>query len=70
MAYEEATDFYAARGYEFRARYQEGLKARSGIDANQVLRRDRGRNQAYDFAETAWDQRNGFRNLLRELPQR
>ena len=67
MAYEEATDFYAARGYEFRARYLESLKARSGIDANQLLRRDRGRNQAYDFAETAWDQRNGFRNLLREL---
>lgn len=67
MKYEEATDFYAARAYEFLARYQVSLKERSGIDAGQLLSRDRGRNQAYDFAETAWNQRNGFRNLLRSL---
>ncbi len=64
---EEATDFYAARGYEFLARYREILKFRSGIDAAGFLKNLKGRNEAYDFSQTAWSQRNGFRNLQREL---
>ena len=64
---EEATDYYAARGYEFLARYEKTLKSRSQIEASNFLSRARGRNQAYEFSQTAWKQRNGFRNLQREL---
>lgn len=63
----EATDYYAARGYEFLARYRETLKSRSQIDAASCLTGLRGRNEAYEFSLTAWRQRNNFRNLLREL---
>ncbi|MEM7010307.1 MAG: fasciclin domain-containing protein [Verrucomicrobiota bacterium] len=67
LKYRETTEWYASRGYEFLARYQPNLKAQSGIDASAILNRDRTRNLDYDFADTAWTQRNKFQNLLREL---
>jgi uncharacterized surface protein with fasciclin (FAS1) repeats len=63
----EATDYYARRNYEFRARYGTELKRLYGIDAGSPLTSDQGRNFRYDFAETAWRQREGFRNLLRSI---
>ena len=64
---EEATEYYAARSYEFIARYADTLKSRSQIETSSFLRAARGRNQAYEFSQTAWRQRNEFRNLQREL---
>ncbi|MDF1850815.1 MAG: fasciclin domain-containing protein [Verrucomicrobiales bacterium] len=64
---EKATDYYAARGYEFLARYGDTLNSRNEINASKFLSELKGRNQAYEFALTAWRQRNGFRNLQREL---
>jgi hypothetical protein len=62
-----ATDYFARRNYEFRARYSSRLRSLYGIQAEKILNNDRVRNRHYDFASTAWQQRNKFRNLLREL---
>ncbi len=65
-----ATDFYARRRYEFVARYGSDLTRLYGINASKLLNNDIGRNFQYDFASTAWRQRNGFQNLLRTIEQK
>ena len=62
-----ATDYYARRNYEFATRYGADLQRFYKIQASKFLNNDRSRNFRYDFAATAWNQRNGFRNLLRNL---
>ena len=64
----KATDYYARRNYEFTARYGKELKRLYGIDPK--LNRDQYRNFRYDFAETAWTQREAFRNLLRNIERK
>ena len=66
----KATDYYARRNYEFKSRYGGELKRLYGIDANRLLTNDVRRNFRYDFAETAWSQREGFRQLLRNIEQK
>jgi uncharacterized surface protein with fasciclin (FAS1) repeats len=66
----EATDYYARRGYEFKARYQTELSRLYGISASSTLRNDLSRNFRYDFADTAWRQREGFRSLLRNIERK
>ncbi len=61
----EATDYYARRNYEFTARYGAELKRLYGVSVS--LNSDRSRNVRYDFADTAWRQREAFRNLLRNI---
>lgn len=63
----EATEYYAQRNYEFTARYGGQLKNLYGIQVSRELNNDLYRNRRYDFASTAWRQRNGFRNLLRSI---
>ena len=63
----EATDYFARRNYEFASRYGNDLGRLYGIQTNKFLNNDRQRNFRYDFALTAWKQRNGFRNLLRAI---
>ncbi|MEM9702234.1 MAG: fasciclin domain-containing protein [Planctomycetota bacterium] len=65
--FEEATDYYARRNYEFRARYGTTLYNLYGVKVADKLTDDRNRNYTYDFALTAWRQRNGFRGLLRSI---
>ena len=63
----QATDYYAKRNYEFKARYGSELKGLYGIDPNGLLTNDLRRNFRYDFADTGWGQREGFRKLLRSI---
>ncbi|MFM8594768.1 MAG: fasciclin domain-containing protein [Chloroflexota bacterium] len=64
----DATDYYAHRNYEFTARYGEELNRLYGIEVR--LNPDLDRNFRYEFAETAWRQREAFRNLLREIEKK
>jgi len=66
----EATDYFAKRNYEFRARYGSELKRLYGVDAGKLLTDDVRRNFRYDFALTGWAQREGFRELLRSIEQK
>ncbi len=65
----EATEYFARRGYEFKVRYNTNLYRIYSVNANSFLNEDRMRNRSYDFATTAWTQRNGFVGLLRELEE-
>ena len=64
---QNATNYYARRNYEFVTRYGNDLQRLYNIKAGQFLNNDRSRNFRFDFADTAWRQRNGFKNLLRSL---
>jgi transforming growth factor-beta-induced protein len=65
--YQAATDYYARRGYEIRARYAENLVRFYAINCVAILNDDLTRNRNYDFATTAWNQRNKFLELERQL---
>ena len=65
--YQEATDYYARRGYELKARFAGNFIRFYGIDAGGILNNDAQRNRDYDFAATAWSQRNKFLELQRRL---
>ena len=66
----EATNYFAKRNYEFSARYGSQINRLYGINTSKILSNDRSRNFRYDFASTAWNQRNGFLNLLRSIEQK
>ena len=65
--YQEAPDYYARRGYELKARFAGNFMRFYGIDAGGILNNDAQRNRDYDFAATAWSQRNKFLELQRRL---
>ncbi|NNC88653.1 MAG: fasciclin domain-containing protein [Akkermansiaceae bacterium] len=65
--FEAATDYYEARSFEFQARFGASLESFYGVKAASLLYKNAARNRHYDFANTAWDQRNGFRDVLRGL---
>lgn len=65
--YQEATDYYARRGYELKVRFAGNIARFYGINATEILNNDLQRNQDYDFATTAWSQRNKFLELQRQL---
>ena len=65
--YEAACDYFEARNFEFRVRFAKNLKGIYGVDATSSLTSDTARNRHYEFAMTAWNQRNGFRDLLRDV---
>jgi uncharacterized surface protein with fasciclin (FAS1) repeats len=65
--YQEATDYYARRGYELKVRFAGNITRFYGINATEILNNDLERNQDYDFATTAWSQRNRFLELQRQL---
>lgn len=65
--YKSATDYFEARNFEFRARFGANLKRFYSVDASSFLTNDISRNRHYEFASIAWKQRNGFREVLREL---
>ena len=65
--YQDATDYYARRGYELKVRFAGNITRFYGINATGILNNDLERNQDYDFATTAWAQRNKFLVLQRQL---
>lgn len=68
--YQEATDYYARRGYELKARFAGNITRFYGINAGGILNNDVQRNRDYDFAATAWSQRNKFLELQRQLEKK
>ncbi len=68
--FQDATEYYARRGYEFKARYEPNLYRFYKINADKVLNDDVRRNRHYDFASTTWVQRNKFLELQRQLEQK
>ena len=68
--YQEATDYYARRGYELKARFAGNIIRFYGINAGGILNNDVQRNRDYDFAATAWSQRNKFLELQRQLEKK
>jgi hypothetical protein len=65
--YSEASDYYARRGYELKARFAGNISRFYGINSLSILNNDVLRNRDYDFATTAWSQRNKFLELQRQL---
>jgi transforming growth factor-beta-induced protein len=65
--YQDATDYYARRGYELKVRFGGNITRFYGINAADILNNDLPRNRDYDFANTAWSQRNKFLELQRQL---
>ncbi len=68
--YETASDYYARRAYELKARHADNIQRFYKIKANDILNDDIQRNRDYDFATTAWTQRNKFLELQRQLESR
>ncbi|MEI7852815.1 MAG: fasciclin domain-containing protein [Planctomycetota bacterium] len=65
--YSQASDYYARRGYELKARFAANITRFYGINVQIILNNDVYRNRDYDFASTAWSQRNKFLELQRTL---
>jgi len=65
--YQQATEYYARRNYQLKGRYSENILRFYQINPLGILNNDILRNQDYDFASTAWVQRNKFLELLRQL---
>jgi uncharacterized surface protein with fasciclin (FAS1) repeats len=68
--YQAATDYYARRAYELKARLAGNIQRFYQINASNILNDDTQRNRDYDFATTAWIQRNKFLELQRQLETR
>ncbi|MEM9940334.1 MAG: fasciclin domain-containing protein [Planctomycetota bacterium] len=66
----KSTQYFAMRNYEFVARYGQEINRLYKIQPSKILNKDRDRNFDYEFATTAWSQRNGFQNLLREIDRK
>jgi hypothetical protein len=65
--YTQASDYYARRGYELKARFAGNINRFYSINALGILNNDVLRNRDYDYAATAWLQRNKFLELQRQL---
>ena len=64
---QKTSDYYARRGYEFKARFAGNISRFYGINSLSILNNDVLRNRDYDFATTAWSQRNKFLELQRQV---
>jgi len=64
---QQTSDYYARRGYEFKARFAGNISRFYGINVQIILNNDVYRNRDYDFASTAWSQRNKFLELQRQV---